>query len=84
MARMLDGSDDLEAALKRLYGDIGVPLRFRDVGVKEEDIELLVEDIFACMHATGLAYESFTLDEEAGYPVDERLLLIPMVSARAQ
>lgn len=46
MARMLDGSDDLEEALKRLYGDIGMPLRFRDVGVKEEDIESLVKDIF--------------------------------------
>ena len=46
MARMLDGSDDLEEALKRLYSDIGMPLRFRDIGVKEEHIESLVEDIF--------------------------------------
>jgi len=46
MARMLDGSEDLEEALRRLYGDIGMPLRFRDVGVKEEDIKPLVEDIF--------------------------------------
>ena len=45
MARMLDGSDDLEGALRRLYSDIGMPLRFRDVGVKEEDIKPLVEDI---------------------------------------
>ncbi|MFX1295554.1 MAG: iron-containing alcohol dehydrogenase family protein, partial [Promethearchaeota archaeon] len=45
MAQMLDGSDDLEMALRRLYADIGIPLRFGDIGVKKEDINLLVEDI---------------------------------------
>ena len=45
LAQMLDGTDDLEMALRRLYADIGMPLRFRDVGVKKEDIDPLVEDI---------------------------------------
>lgn len=45
MAQMLDGSDDLEMALRNLYTNIGMPLRFRDVGLKEEDINSLLEDI---------------------------------------
>jgi len=38
LAWALDASDDLEAALVRLYKDLDIPLRFRDIGIEEEDL----------------------------------------------
>ena len=35
----LGDSDDLEAALERLFKDLNVPARFRDIGVKETDLK---------------------------------------------
>ncbi len=39
LAWALDRSKDLEAALLRLYEDLRIPLRIRDVGVDEKDLE---------------------------------------------
>ena len=36
---MLDRSDDLESALLRLYKDLNVPVRLRDLGIPEKDLE---------------------------------------------
>ena len=41
LAWALDRSTDLEAALLKLYGDLNIPVRIRDVGVREEDLELI-------------------------------------------
>jgi alcohol dehydrogenase class IV len=38
LAYTLDHSHDLEAALIKLYGDIGMSTRFRDLGIKESDL----------------------------------------------
>ena len=38
LAYVLDRSQDLESALRRLYEDIGVPIRFRDLGISESDL----------------------------------------------
>ncbi|MFW6180686.1 MAG: iron-containing alcohol dehydrogenase, partial [Spirochaetota bacterium] len=38
LAWALDRSEDLEAALLRLYRDLGVPARIRDAGVEERDL----------------------------------------------
>jgi aldehyde:ferredoxin oxidoreductase len=35
----LDRSGDLEAALVKLYEDLNIPVRFRDIGVQESDLE---------------------------------------------
>jgi alcohol dehydrogenase len=35
LAGALDGSDDLEAALKRLFEDLNIPTRLRDMGIPE-------------------------------------------------
>ncbi len=39
LAYALDQSDDLESALTRLYQDIGMPTRFRDMGIEEADLK---------------------------------------------
>lgn len=39
LAWALDCSDDLETALVKLYEDLKVPTRLRDVGIPEEDLE---------------------------------------------
>jgi aldehyde:ferredoxin oxidoreductase len=41
IAWALDRSKDLEAVLHRLYEDLKVPVRIRDVGVKEDELELI-------------------------------------------
>jgi alcohol dehydrogenase class IV len=41
LAWALDRSRDLEAALHRLYEDLKVPARMRDIGVKEDELELI-------------------------------------------
>jgi alcohol dehydrogenase class IV len=38
LAYMLDRSQNLEAALKRLYGDIGLPATFGEMDIKEADL----------------------------------------------
>ncbi len=38
LAWAIDYSDDLEAALIKLYQDVGIPTRFRDVGIPEGDL----------------------------------------------
>ena len=39
LAYLLDRSHDLESALLKLYEDIGMPTRFRDLGIKESDLK---------------------------------------------
>jgi alcohol dehydrogenase class IV len=39
LARILDCSEDLEAALTGLFQDLSVPLRLKDLGVPEQDLE---------------------------------------------
>jgi len=39
LAWALDQSDDLENALVKLYGDLNIPTRLRDLGVSEEDLK---------------------------------------------
>ena len=39
LAWILDRSDDLEAALMKLYRDLDVPTRLRDLGIPEKDLE---------------------------------------------
>ena len=39
LARALDGSDDLEAALVQLYKDLNIPVRFKDIGISEKDLK---------------------------------------------
>ena len=39
LAWALDGSGDLEAALVRLYKDLNLPVRFRDIGIPEKDLK---------------------------------------------
>lgn len=41
LARMLSGSDDLEAALLQLYRDVNIPARLRDAGIPESDVPRL-------------------------------------------
>jgi len=36
---VLDGSEDLEAALVSLFKDLNVPVRLKDLGIPEEDLE---------------------------------------------
>jgi 4-hydroxybutyrate dehydrogenase len=38
LAYALDHSQDLESALTKLYQDIGMPTRFRDLGIKDSDL----------------------------------------------
>lgn len=38
LAYALDHSHDLESGLMRLYEDIGIPTRFRDLGIKDSDL----------------------------------------------
>jgi aldehyde:ferredoxin oxidoreductase len=38
LAYALDHSHDLESALTKLYEDIGMPTRFRDLGIKDSDL----------------------------------------------
>jgi len=39
LAYALDHSHDLESALTKLYEDIGMPTRFRDLGIKDSDLK---------------------------------------------
>jgi aldehyde:ferredoxin oxidoreductase len=39
MARLLDESNDLEAALKGLYKDLNLPTGFRDIGIDEKELQ---------------------------------------------
>ena len=39
LARVLDGSEDLEAALAGLFRGLNVPARLRDLGIPQEDLE---------------------------------------------
>lgn len=41
LARALDGSDDLEAALLKLCADVNMSYRLRDLGLKEDDVRRL-------------------------------------------
>jgi len=41
-ARLLDGGDDLAAALERLMEDVGAPLRLGELGYGEDDLDALV------------------------------------------
>jgi alcohol dehydrogenase class IV len=45
MAFVLDGSTDLEAALTRLFTDLKVPMRLRDLGIPEKDLEEIAFDV---------------------------------------
>ena len=38
LAWMLDRSDNLESALLKLYTDLNVPVRLRDLGIPEKDL----------------------------------------------
>ncbi len=42
MAWALDQTEDLETALRKLYADIGIPSRLRDLGVPEADLEKIM------------------------------------------
>jgi len=39
LAWALDGSDDLEAALMKLYEDLNIPIRLKDLGIPQEDLK---------------------------------------------
>jgi alcohol dehydrogenase len=39
LAWALDRSTNLEEALKKLYADLHIPVRLRDIGVPEDDLE---------------------------------------------
>ena len=39
LAWALDRSKDLESALINLYKDIGMPIRFRDLGISQSDLK---------------------------------------------
>ncbi len=41
----LDRTEDLEAALIRLYRDIDIPVKLRDIGIKEEDLKRLAFEV---------------------------------------
>ena len=45
LAWALDRSKDLEAALHRLYEDLHVPARISEVGVKEDELELIAFEV---------------------------------------
>jgi alcohol dehydrogenase class IV len=45
MAFVLDGSTDLEAALTRLFTDLKVPMRLRDLDIPEKDLEEIAFDV---------------------------------------
>jgi len=53
LAWALDGSDDLEAALLRLYKDLNLPVRFRDIGIPEKDLKKI--EFEASTNAVNLA-----------------------------
>jgi 4-hydroxybutyrate dehydrogenase len=45
LALALDRSDDLESALVRLYKDLNLPIRFRDLGIPEEGIKTIAFEV---------------------------------------
>ncbi|GAI05635.1 unnamed protein product, partial [marine sediment metagenome] len=53
LAWALDGSDDLEATLVRLYKDLNIPVRFRDIGIPEKDLKKIAFE--TSMNAVNLA-----------------------------
>ena len=46
LAYTLDRSQDLEAALLKLYKDLDTPVRFREVGITEQDLNRIAIDAF--------------------------------------
>lgn len=45
MALILDRTEDLESALVRLYKDLNLPVRFRDLGIPEEGLKTLAFEV---------------------------------------
>jgi alcohol dehydrogenase class IV len=45
LARMLDGTEDLESALTDLFQDLHMPIKLRDLGVPEQDLEEIAFEI---------------------------------------
>jgi aldehyde:ferredoxin oxidoreductase len=45
LALALDRSEDLESALVRLYKDLNLPIRFRDLGIPEEGIKTIAFEV---------------------------------------
>ena len=45
LARMLDGSEDLDAALVSLFQDLNMPIRLKDLGIPEKDLEEIAFDV---------------------------------------
>ncbi len=61
LARALDGSDDLEAALNRLSKDLNMAVRFRDAGIPEEDLKNIAFE--TSTNAVNLAANPLPLSE---------------------
>lgn len=57
----LDRSDDLEAALLRLFRDLNVPVRFRDIGIAEKDLKRIAFE--TSTNAVNLAANPVPLSE---------------------
>ena len=45
LALALDRSEDLESALVRLYKDLNLPIRFRDLGITEEGLKTIAFEV---------------------------------------
>ena len=61
LAWALDRSDDLEAALVRLYKDLNIPTRFRDIGIPEKGLKKIAFE--TSINAVNLAANPASVNE---------------------